>query len=174
MKNHAYIIRLTFTALFAAIIMLATMIYIPLGAGGGYLNPGDSMIYAAAWFLGPLAAAAGAIGSALADVILGYAIYAPATFIIKGLMGLVVGLLIKRNGQNFISKIIAMSAGALIMAAGYLIYEYFILQMGVAALANILWNMVQAVAGVIIGTLVVSALGKIKGIQGFVDDLEGK
>jgi uncharacterized membrane protein len=89
-------------------------------------------------------------------------------------MGLVVGLLIKRNGQNFISKIIAMSAGALIMAAGYLIYEYFILQMGVAALANILWNMVQAVAGVIIGTLVVSALGKIKGIQGFVDDLEGK
>ncbi len=27
MKNHAYIIRLTFTALFAAIIMLATMIY---------------------------------------------------------------------------------------------------------------------------------------------------
>ena len=174
MKNHAYIIRLTFTALFAAIIMLATMIYIPLGAGGGYLNPGDSMIYAAAWFLGPLAAAAGAIGAALADVILGYVIYAPATFIIKGLMGLAVGLLIKRNGQSFVSKVFAMSAGALIMAAGYFAYEYFILRIGMAAVANIPFNLIQAVGGVIIGALVVSALGKIKGIQGFVDDLEGK
>jgi uncharacterized membrane protein len=173
MKNHAYIIRLTFTALFAAIIMLATMIYIPLGSGGGYLNPGDSMIYAAAWFLGPLAAAAGAIGSALADVILGYAIYAPGTFIIKGLMGLVVGLIIKRRGQSFATKIVAMAAGALIMAAGYFVYEYFILQMGYAAAVNIVWNVVQAAGGVVIGTLVVSALGKIKGIKGFVDDLEG-
>lgn len=173
MKNHIHVIRLTFTALFAAIIMLATMIYIPLGGGGGYLNPGDSMIYAAAWFLGPLAAAAAAIGSALADIILGYAIYAPATFVIKGLMGLAVGILIKRHGKKLLPKILAMSLGALIMATGYFVYEYFVMSLGNAAVANILWNLVQAAAGVIIGTLVIGALGRIKGIEGFTDKLKG-
>ena len=172
MKNHKQVLKLTFTALFAAIIMLATMIYIPLGTGGGYLNPGDSMIYAAAWFLGPLAGAAAAIGSALADIILGYAIYAPATFIIKGLMGLVVGILLRRHGQKLAPKILALSLGAVIMVVGYFAYEYFVYGIAVAG-ANILWNFVQAVVGVIIGTLVIGALGKIKGIDGFMDRLKG-
>jgi uncharacterized membrane protein len=132
------------------------------------------MIYAAAWFLGPLAGAAAAIGSALADIILGYAIYAPATFIIKGLMGLVVGFLIKRHGKKFLPIVISMSIGGLIMAVGYFIYDYFILALDKGAIASIPWNLVQAVAGVIIGTLVVSALAKIKGINGFMDRLKGE
>ena len=126
MKNHTHVLKLTFTALFAAIIMLATTIAIPLG-GGGYINPGDSMIYAAAWFLGPIAGAAAGVGSALADLILGYGVYAPATFVIKGLMGLVVGLLIKNFGEKILIKILAMSAGGLIMAGGYFAFEYFII-----------------------------------------------
>lgn len=173
MKNHIYVIRLTFTALFAAIIMLATMIAIPLGTGGGYIHPGDSMIYAAAWFLGPLAGAAAAVGSALADVILGFPIYAPATFVIKGLMGLAVGLLIKRHGQKLLPKMLSMLLGGIIMTAGYFIYEYFIYS-AATAFADIPWSLVQAAAGVIIGTLVIGALGRIKGIDGFMDRLKGQ
>ena len=172
MKNHTHVIRLTFTALFAAIIMLATMIAIPIGSSG-YLNPGDSMIYAAAWFLGPLAGVAAAVGSALADVILGYGVYAPATFIIKGLMGLVVGLLLKRFGKKIVPKILAMSIGGIIMAGGYFTFEYFIM-IGKGAVANVPWNLVQAIVGVLIGTLVITALSKIKGINNFMDKLKGE
>ncbi len=172
MKNHTHVIRLTFTALFAAIIMLATMIAIPVGTSG-YINPGDSMIYAAAWFLGPLAGASAAVGSALADLILGYGVYAPATFIIKGLMGLAVGFLIKRFGKKLIPKILSMSIGGIIMAGGYFAFEYFIM-IGKGAIANVPWNLVQAAAGVVIGTLVIIALSKIKGINNFVDKIKGE
>ena len=178
MKNHAYIIRLTFTALFAAIIMLATMaIAIPVG-GGAYINAGDAIIYTASWFLGPWAAVSAGLGSALADLMVpGAAIYAPATLIIKGLMGLVVGLLMKRYKDNIWPKIIAMSVGAAIMVLGYFAYEFFgaklldITRLG--AVANIPFNLIQAVGGVIIGALVISALGKIKGINSFMDKLKG-
>jgi uncharacterized membrane protein len=46
---------------------------------------------AAASILGPFAAISAAIGSALADLIVGYSLYMPATFLIKGLMGLISG-----------------------------------------------------------------------------------
>jgi uncharacterized membrane protein len=46
------------------------------------------MIYISAFLLGPVAAAAAAIGSALADMAGGYAVYIPATLIIKALWGL--------------------------------------------------------------------------------------
>ena len=131
------------------------------------------MIYAAAWFLGPIAGAAAALGSALADIILATPSNAPATFVIKGLMGLVVGIIIKRHGGKLFPKILAMSVGALIMAAGYFVYDYFVLNLGAAAVASILWNFVQAAAGVIIGTLVIGALGRIKGVDGFADKLKG-
>ncbi len=178
MKDHTHILRLTFAALFAALIMLTTIvIVIPVGAGA-YFNLGDSMIYAAAWFLGPLAGVAAAVGSGLADVISGYVIYAPATLIIKGLMGFVVGVLLKHFNQKLMSKIMALSAGALIMIVGYFAYEYFAATLleipKVAAFGNILGNLVQGVAGVVIGTLVISALGKIKGINEFAAKIKEK
>ncbi len=119
----------------------------------------------------------------LADVmVLGYAaIYAPATFIIKGLNG-AGGRPAHENAykdNSFVSRRCLLCPRArLIMAAGYFAYELFAALLlditRLAAVANIPFNLIQAVGGVIIGALVVSALGKIKGIQGFVDDLEGK
>ncbi len=163
MKDHNYILRLVAAALFAAIIMLTTMIYVPIG-GGGYIHPGDAMIYAAAWLLGgPLAAVAAAVGSTFADIITGYVFYAPATFIIKALMGLIAGLMIKYLPQKLLFRILAMTASSLIMAFGYFAFEFFTL--GKAAYANLPWNFVQAAGGIVIGTLIIEALGKIKGIN---------
>lgn len=178
MKEHTHVIRLTFAALFAALIALATIaLAFPVGTGA-YINPGDAMIYTAAWFLGPIAGTAAAIGSGLADLILGYVTYIPATVVIKGIMGVVVGLLIKRHRQKLMPMILAMSVGSLIMAVGYFLYEYFASSLlgipKVAALGNVPANLIQAVGGVIIGTLVIGALSKIKGINGFVDRLKGK
>ena len=55
------------------------------------------MVYTTAILFGPfIGAVAGGVGSMLADVILGYHIYAPGTLIIKGVEGFIVGLLVQR------------------------------------------------------------------------------
>ena len=78
--------KITFTALFAALIAVMTaFIKMPTGINEGYLHFGDSMIYLAGCLLGPWAALAAAIGGALADILAGAAVWAPATAIIKAL-----------------------------------------------------------------------------------------
>ena len=52
----------------------------------GYTHVGDGFLYLAASLLpAPYAAAAGAIGAGLADLLSGYSIWAPGTLIIKAL-----------------------------------------------------------------------------------------
>ena len=78
--------KLVRAALMTAIVMALTLIVLPLPMSQGYINLGDAGIYAAVVAVGGIwGVAAAALGSALADVILPYPIYAPATFLIKGL-----------------------------------------------------------------------------------------
>ncbi len=87
LKNNNSIKQLVLTALFAALCTVATMIAFP--AGPGYINAGDIVLLLAAFTLAPTQAMlAAGIGSALADLLNGYAMYAPATFVIKALMAL--------------------------------------------------------------------------------------
>ena len=82
---------LTWAGLMCAIVVVTTMFAaIPIpGVQGAYANAGDAAVYASAHLLGwPWGVAAAAIGSMLADLLLGSALYAPATFIIKGVMAL--------------------------------------------------------------------------------------
>ena len=71
--------------LFAAIIFVTTA-YLHIPSHTGYTHVGDAFIYLAACFLSPTyAIAAGVIGAVLADCLSGYAIWVPATAVIKGL-----------------------------------------------------------------------------------------
>ena len=92
--------KLAVSSVMAAVIFVITFsirIPVPGLAGGAYLNVGDSLIYCAAFMLGgvPAMFAAG-IGSLLADIAGGALIYAPATFIIKGMMGLTCGAMLAK------------------------------------------------------------------------------
>lgn len=79
-------LQLCLTAVFIALICIATMvIQIPIPLG--YAHLGDCMILLATYLLGPIAAMiASGIGSAMADILTGYAIWAIPTFLIKGIM----------------------------------------------------------------------------------------
>jgi uncharacterized membrane protein len=93
------------TAAFTALVFVATFSFrIPLPISGGYFNLGDVVIYVTALSFGPwIAAFAGGVGSMLSDII-GYPIYAPWTLLIKGMEGLIVGLLFtkfNRKGTQF-------------------------------------------------------------------------
>ncbi len=85
-------------AIFAAFVAVSTMsftLYIP--ATRGYFNLGEAFVYISALLGGPIVGMiAGGVGSAMADVMLGYAVFAPGTLVIKGIEGLVAGYIFKR------------------------------------------------------------------------------
>lgn len=87
--------KLTLIAMFIALTALATMvIQIPIPATKGYLNIGDTLLICAGLLLGKtVGGIVGGIGSALADILSGYAFYAPITLVVKGLEGYVAGAL---------------------------------------------------------------------------------
>ena len=98
----------------AALILVVTRFSaIPIMNGQGYLNLGDVTILFAAALLGPAAAVPAAIGSALADVWAGYVQYAPATFIIKGLVALIAGLFLRKLNVTLPFKIFGMALAEL-------------------------------------------------------------
>ena len=91
--------KLSLTAISAALVCVATMVisvYVP--ATRGYFNIGEIGVYSIAMLFGPVVGAfAGGVGSMLADLLLGYPVYAPATFVIKAVEGAIVGYLCSKT-----------------------------------------------------------------------------
>ena len=84
------------SAMFAAMVCVATLVIKFQISIGGYINLGDCVVLLAGWMLPPGASfLAAGIGSAAADALLGYAVYIPATFLIKGLMAVIAGCLFR-------------------------------------------------------------------------------
>lgn len=155
MRNSSKkLISLIYCALAIAMVTLSTMI-IKVPAIKGYINFGDVFIFSIAVLLGKKTGfAAGAMGSALADIMLGYAIFAPGTFFIKGLEGLVCGIIAERLGagsHKTRTLAIGTACGALVMIAGYFLYETLIFgfPVGLSSIpGNLLQGSVSAVAAV--------------------------
>lgn len=153
-----------------AMIVVATMlIVIPSPFTGGYIHLGDAMIFLSVlvlgWRYGAIAAGA---GSALADLLVGYAVWAPWTLVIKGLMGAVMGLFImkamEKPGRSIMGvplfQLIGMILAGLEMVAGYYVAEGVIYGNFVSAALGIPWNIVQFSVGAVIATILAAALYK--------------
>lgn len=151
--------KLTFTGLMAALICVLTMFpHIPIPAGSGYIHLGDGMILLAAMVVGPLAIPAAAIGSALADLFSGYALYAPATAVIKGLVALIAWLLFRRGHIG--KTLIGFIAAETLMVAGYFAFEWFVARE--YAIVDILGNTIQGVSGVALGVAFTYAVPQLE------------
>lgn len=144
------------SAMLAALCCVATMIIKIPSPLHGYVNLGDCVVLLSGFLLSPFYGFfAAAIGSALADVFSGYLMYAPATFIIKGMMALAAHFLygkLRRYGK-IPAKVISGTVSELIMIVGYLVFESVIYGF-VPSLANIPSNVVQGVAGLVLGVAV--------------------
>lgn len=149
----------------AALVCVATMIIKIPSPLKGYLNLGDCIVLLSGWLLSPLYGflAAGA-GSALADLFSGYVVYAPATFIIKGLMALTAyygfKILQKKIGK-LSSRIISGAVAEVLMILGYFLYEG-ILYGFIPSAVNIPANAVQGIAGLILGIFLIKIFEKNK------------
>ncbi len=141
--------KIVLAAMLSALACVATMV-IRIPAGQGYLNLGDSVVLLSGWLLSPMYGFfAAAIGSAMADLFAGYALYAPITFLIKGCMALLVSLIYKRNKSLpalFLSAILA----EILMAGGYYLFEGFLYGF-LPSLASLPMNLLQGLLGLVIG-----------------------
>ncbi|MFW9952602.1 MAG: ECF transporter S component [Candidatus Thorarchaeota archaeon] len=152
------------TSIFAALTCVLTMlISIPIPATQGYINIGDVGVMLTALIFGPvIGSLGGGIGSALADIFLGYPLWAPATFIVKGLEGLIVGLIANpRKVRTYFNvfDIIAVIFGGLFMVFGYFIVELFVFNFGLAAaLAELPGNLFQFAVGALISLIFIIVL----------------
>ena len=120
-------LRIILTAMFAALICVATMfIRIPTGSTGGYANAGDGLMLTAAFLLPPgCAAIAAGVGSMLSDLLAGYMSYVPGTLVIKGAATLIAALICRRSFR--FSRLTGAILCELFMVAGYLLYESLLL-----------------------------------------------
>lgn len=145
--------KLVISALMAAIVCVATMVVQIPSPMQGYVNLGDCFVLLSGWFLGPVyGAAAAGIGSMLTDLLMIYPYYAPGTLIIKAVMAICAALVFKMIKSNTAGFIISSVVSEIIMIAGYFGYAALLLGKGLAAAASIPGNIVQGLAGIIIGT----------------------
>lgn len=163
-------------AMFAALCFAGTFFFkIPMLHG--YIHLGDCMVLLAGILLGPVyGGLAAGIGSMLADVIAGYASYAPGTFAIKLLAAMAAAAIfrlfykqIKSNVSRIVITSISGLAGGIIVVLGYLVYEAFVLRFGAGAIAAIPENIVQATSGVIISTMLYPVLFRIPSVKQLVN-----
>ncbi|MGI6020681.1 MAG: ECF transporter S component [Lachnospiraceae bacterium] len=158
--------RLVFAALFAALTFVGTMIIrIPTPGTSGYIHLGDTFVVLSGIILGPVyGALAAGIGSALADLIGGYFLYIPATFIIKALIALGVALIYHKFTPSKLAPtvkcIICGIYSTLFVAIGYFIFEVFIY--GAGALASVPANLIQGVSGLIFSTILLPLLLRVR------------
>ena len=157
--------KIVLTALFAALACVATMIIKIPSPLKGYINLGDCIVLTAGWMLSPVYGfLAAGLGSALADLFAGYVTYAPATFVIKGLMALIAFYgfrLLKNRCGALPSRIISGLLAEIMMVLGYFVFEGFLYGFA-PSVVNIPANSVQGVAGLIIGIVLIKALEKSK------------
>lgn len=148
-------------ALLTAMTCVATMVVqIPITVTGGYVNMGDAVLLFTSYLLGPLyGAIAGGVGSALADLFSGYAVFVPATLIIKACMGALAGFMFKYLSEKPkmrrpIASIICGFCGETIMVLGYFLFAaIFLLHSVSGAAAEVVGNLIQAAFGIVVSTL---------------------
>ena len=157
------------TALFAALGYVATRILQIPTPSGGYVNLGDTVVILGAYLLGPVyGAVAGGIGPALADLLSGYAIYVPATLVIKAVMALLAALVYRALGKKTWSMVVCAVAAEAVMIVGYWLFETvlaaaagegsFMVCLAACGAAGIPGNLVQAAFGIAASTLLALAL----------------
>lgn len=157
--------KIVMASMLAALCCVATMIIKIPSPLKGYLNLGDCVVLLSGFMLSPLYGfLAAGVGSALADIFSGYVVYAPATFIIKGVMALIAFYGFKylhtKVGKTP-SRVISGIVSEIIMVLGYFIFEGFMYGF-IPSAVNIPANAVQGVAGLILGVTLVRVFEKHK------------
>lgn len=161
------------TALMAALCLIFT-IFFPIALPTGYANLGDAVCFLSGFMLnGFYGSLAAGLGSGLADIISGYGIYFPATFIAKAIIALlgafarriVLKTKLKREFLVYLCATACSLLAETVMVATYFLYESFILGLGEAAIASIFGNLTQAGVGFVLSLIFTLMFKRNKKLQ---------
>lgn len=180
--------KMVLAALFAAFCCVATMVikFTPPGTLG-YIHLGDALVLLSGIVLGPIyGGLAAGIGSMMADILSGYAMWAPGTFLIKAICALLAGWLFrkfkvvrKNNSISLVKLIVITIIPELFMVGSYFLYGGFLMfavtgehKSILAALSSSMTgipaNLVQGLVGIIIACLLIPVFLKISDIRTFM------
>lgn len=159
-KTRALVIN----ALFIALTVVATMfinIKLPIMGNGGLIHMGNVPLFIAAFVFGRRTGAiAGAFGMGLFDLISGWAVWAPFTFVIVGAMGYVAGLIAeKAPGKRVVVYTLAVVVALIIKIVGYYFAEVILYGNWIQPFGSIPGNVLQVA---IAGLIVIPLAGRIK------------
>ncbi len=157
MKNKIRLICIT--GIFTALIFIFTA-YVHIPSHTGYTHIGDAFIYLAACLLPyPYAMIAGSAGALFADLFTGYAIWAPASVIIKALYVLFFS---RRQSILSVRSLVALFPSALICIGGYYLYEAIITANLIAPLAGIPGYVIQSASSSVVFLVLGAIFDKAK------------
>ncbi|MCH4886481.1 ECF transporter S component [Acidaminobacter sp. JC074] len=157
------------SALLITLVFVATRfinIRLPISINGGLIHAGNTMLFLAAIVFGKKKGAiAGAFGMGLFDVLSGWLAWTPFTFLVRGVMGYIIGHIAWMNGKegnSFTLNLIGIIVGGLWMLVGYYFTEVLLYGNWVAPFTSIPGNITQIVFGALVGLPLVIALKKTK------------
>lgn len=158
--------KIVLITLVVVVCLVTFFVRVPLPSRG-YFNVGDIAVVFAGLLLGRMspgtgfwkAFIAGGVGSALADVLGGWALFAPLTLVAKGFEGMMAALAVNRAPAM---QAALLGAGGLAMISVYFVGEVFMPSIGIqGAVAEVVPNLIQAVGGAVGGRLAFAAYGRI-------------
>lgn len=147
--------ELVVAALFTALVLVFTAfvnIRLPIGGNGGLIHLGNVPLFIAAIVFGKKTGCiSGALGMGLFDLLSGWTMWAPFTFVIVGLMGYSVGRITEKKEHHKLGwYTIAVVVACLIKIVGYYFAEVILYHNFIAPFASIPGNIIQiTVAGLI-------------------------
>lgn len=161
-STNSKIKELVHLGLLSALTFVATMaIHVP-SWNGGVIHLGDSMIFLTAIVFGrKYATVSGAVGMTMFDVLSGYSVWAPYTFVIKAVMGFITGSIAHMGGakgESSIKNAAGMALGGLWMIAAYYAAEIMITGNFVSPVASVTGNTIQFGAGAVIAFVIAAAI----------------
>lgn len=125
----------------------------------GYWTLGDVGVYLSAALLGgPWGALVAAVASAVADIVIGQAIYVPASLIIKAAMALLFAWYIKQ-GSTILHLAKGVGYAGLLMVFGYFLYNLIVRGSYPMAAIGLPINLLQVIASGIIAVPVLFLIG---------------
>ncbi|MCD7796459.1 MAG: ECF transporter S component [Clostridiales bacterium] len=157
------ILNTVYTAMVAAMIFLLTR-FVQVPVASGYVHFGDALIYIVASTLGGgLSLFAAALGSVLADVTSGWAVYAPVTLIIKVLIAIPFALVNKKS-EKILTPLTALFT---ILSGAITVLGYFLANCVIDkayAVVDIPGNLIQTVGSAVVFIVLAAAFdaGKLK------------
>ena len=147
------------SAVLTAIVFVFTA-YLHIPSHTGYTHIGDGVIYLTACFLPlPYAVFVGAVGALLADCLTGFAIWAPASVIIKA----VAVLFFSRKAVKMIClrNILALIPAWGLCIGGYYLYEALLTGNFIAPLAGVPGYIMQSALSTVLFIIVGIAMDKL-------------